>query len=283
MRVATLTDGAKLVLAVERNGVWYDTRQSPQDALLSILSADLGSSEDYFREDRVVPGNYMTTLPYRPLRNVMCLGKNYLAHAEEFARFNDDAEVVPKAPIVFTKAVAALCGPNEEITVKASVAKELDYETELAVIIGRSGSSIEASKAKDYIAGYSVINDITARDLQALHAQWFLAKSLPSASPFGPVIVTPDELEPRGEKVLRTWVNGELRQEATLSEMIVGVEQAIETISRIVPLEEGDVIAMGTPSGVAVSFSPPKYLQNGDKIVSEIEGIGVLRNTVVIY
>ncbi|MDA8373045.1 MAG: fumarylacetoacetate hydrolase family protein, partial [Actinomycetota bacterium] len=211
-----------------------------------------------------------------------CLGKNYAEHAAEFAAFNNDADVIPKAPIIFTKAASALCGPTDNIVVDAALANALDYETELAVIIGKTGRGIPAEEAGEYIAGYTVINDLTARDLQAKHAQWFLAKSLPAASPLGPVVVTPEELTPRGEQQLSTLVNGELRQSAKLAQMITSIETAIETISGIVGLEAGDIIAMGTPSGVAVSFDPPKYLVSGDQVRSEISGIGALANQVIV-
>lgn len=283
MRIATLTDGFKNVVAVEFNGEWYDTGESGSNALMEVLLKGAELAQGFCLPRRQLSSDFYPTLPFLPPRNVMCLGKNFAAHAEEFARFNDDAEVVPSVPIIFTKASSALCGPTDEIVVDFGLGNELDYETELAVVIGKSGRAISVAEASNYIAAYSVINDMTARDLQSLHTQWFLGKSLPKASPFGPVLVTPDELEPRGERVLSTWINGELRQRAPLSEMVFGVEQAIETISRIVTLEVGDIIAMGTPAGVAVSFTPPRYLKNGDKIVSEIEGIGRLQNTVVIH
>lgn len=280
MRVASFTNGSKNVVAIESDGKWFDTGESGPRSIIEILLKGSELSKNFYQSDRELSSDYSLTQPYTPHRNVMCLGKNFSAHAEEFAKFNDDAEVVPSAPIIFTKAASGLCGPNDDILVDSELAKALDYETELAVIIGKPGRNISTSNALDHIAAYSVINDMTARDLQSLHAQWFLGKSLPAASPLGPVFVTPDEFEPRGNRVLSTWINGELRQRAPLSDMIVSVEQAIATISRIVSLEVGDVIAMGTPAGVAVSFDPPKYLRNGDQIISEIEGIGRLTNTV---
>lgn len=282
MKVASLSNGSRCVVAVERDGQWYETGESGTSGILEVLIKGPELARGYFDFKSVLSDDYSFTLPLLPGRNVMCLGKNFYAHAEEFAKFNSDSEVVPSAPIIFTKATSALCGPTDQIVVDAHLGAALDYETELAVVIGKAGRGIAASEARNHIAAYSVINDITARDVQSLHAQWFLGKSLPAASPMGPVLVSPDELNPRGDKVLSTWVNGELRQQAHLAEMIVGVEEAIETISRIVGLEVGDVIAMGTPAGVAVSFNPPRYLKDGDQVVSEIEGIGRLENTVVI-
>ena len=282
MRLATLTDGSSTVIAVWSKDGWLDTGRTGSAEFIEILVGGKALADEYTSGGRLLPESFKPTLPFRPARNVMCLGKNYVEHAAEFAAFNNDVDVVPKAPIVFTKPATSLCGATDEIQVDSALSHALDYETELAVVIGKAGRSISAEKASDHIAGYSVINDITARDLQSKHAQWFLAKSLPAASPLGPVVVTPDEIAPRDERALSTWVNGELRQHALLSEMITGIEQAIETISSVVSLEVGDLIAMGTPSGVAVSFDPPKYLLNGDLVISEIDGIGRLENRISI-
>jgi len=282
MRIATMTDGREKRLAFAHDRRWYDAGDASTESVIAVLLNGAAAARVFVTAERELSEDFVPVMPLIPSRNVMCLGKNFVAHAEEFASFNRDAEVVPSAPIIFTKAVAALCGPTDSLVVEEGLAHQLDYETELAVVIGKSGRNIGADSASEHIAAYTVINDLTARDLQALHAQWFLGKSLPGASPVGPVLVTPEELSPLGDHLLSTWVNGELRQRAALSDMIVGVEQAIETISRIVPLQVGDVIAMGTPAGVAVSFDPPRFLQHGDHIVSEIEGIGRLENTVCI-
>ena len=279
MKLACMSNGPRSVIAVFADGKWYDTGETQMARVLLEGTRRVGQVLD---SDRELTSDYYFTVPMLPHRNVMCLGKNFSEHAEEFAKFNDDAEVVPSAPIVFTKAVSALCGPYDDIRVDHDLARALDYETELAVVIGKPGWRISAAEAAKHVAGYSIINDLTARDLQSVHAQWFLGKSLPHASPIGPVVVTPDELEPRESRMLSTLVNGELRQKAQLSGMIVGVEQAIEAISRVVALEAGDIIAMGTPAGVAVSFDPPRYLRNGDVVISEIEGIGRLENRIVI-
>ncbi len=215
-----------------------------------------------------------------PPRNVLCLGKNYVAHASEFARFSRDTEVAPEAPIVFTKPVSSLCGPTDDIAVDADLAEALDYEVELGVVIGAGGTRISKQQALEHVLGYTVVNDTTARDLQQRHKQWFLGKSLPKATPVGPVLVPRDELPQFPQRAIVCWVNGELRQKAVLGDMIFGVAEAIAAISRITPLEPGDLIAMGTPSGVAVGFTPPRYLKDGDRVVCEIDGIGRLDNTV---
>lgn len=219
-----------------------------------------------------------------PPRNVLCLGKNYRAHASEFDRFSgDDAtDVVPDVPIVFTKSVSSLCGPVDVIDVDPELARALDYEVELGVVIGLGGARIDEEDAERHVLGYTVVNDVTARDVQQRHKQWFLGKSLPRATPVGPVVVPREELPDLARRGIRCWVNDELRQEAVLGDMIFGVSQAIAAISRITPLEQGDLIAMGTPSGVAVGFTPPRYLGDGDRVVCEIDGIGRLDNAVRI-
>jgi len=219
-------------------------------------------------------------VPVEPPRNVICLGKNYRDHAEEFAAFSGESESVPSHPIVFTKPVAALCGARDDIVVDSGVTSQLDYEAELGVVIGRPGRSIPRAEAREHVAGYTVVNDTTARDLQNRHRQWFLGKSLPRATPVGPLVVPRESVPDLEGRWIRSWVNGELRQDALLGHMIFGVDEAISIISAIVPLEAGDLIAMGTPSGVGVGFDPPRFLADGDVVACEIEGIGRLENRV---
>ena len=161
----------------------------------------------------------------------MCLGKNYRAHAAEFSAYAGESESVPEVPIVFTKPAAALCGPGDEIRVDPDVTAALDYEAELGVVIGLGGYRIPADQAVRHVAGYTIVNDVTARDLQQRHRQWFLGKSLAAATPTGPVIVSADEMPDLAGRTIRCWVNGELRQDATLDEMIFGVPETIAAIS----------------------------------------------------
>ena len=219
-------------------------------------------------------------VPVAPPRNMFCLGKNYRDHAEEFASFAKEDESVPSVPIVFTKPVGALCGARDDIVIDRSVTSQLDYEAELGVVIGLGGRAIRPQDARRHVAGYTVVNDVTARDLQRRHGQWFLGKSLPRATPVGPVVVPAEDVARLEDRWIRCWVNGELRQDARLGQMIFGVDDAIAQISSIVPLEAGDVIAMGTPSGVGVGFDPPRFLADGDVVVCEIEGVGRQENTV---
>jgi|GEM_PF-424307 len=279
MRIGRIQDANGPILATERGGLWYrlgvagDGRQGDWTVLDLLRLPERAVIGPVLPDAHVLP-------PVRPPRNVLCLGKNFREHAKEFAAYAGERESEPEAPIVFTKPAAALCGPTDDIVVDPSVTNSLDYEVELAVLIGRGGASIPTDGVGEHIAGYTVVNDITARDLQQRHRQWFLGKSLPRATPIGPVVVTPDELDGLEERRIRCWVNDELRQDAVLGDMIFGIAAAISTISGIVPLEAGDVIAMGTPSGVGVGFDPPRFLKDSDRVVCEVEGIGRLDNTV---
>jgi 2-keto-4-pentenoate hydratase/2-oxohepta-3-ene-1,7-dioic acid hydratase in catechol pathway len=272
MRAGRVTDGSRTMLALQDGESWFAV-DPPHERLLDLLADGAQAAEPVLNSCR-------PTVPLRPPRNVMCLGKNFRAHAVEFAAYSAEAESVPAYPIVFTKAPEALCGAEDPIEVRHDVASSLDYEVELAVVIGRDGARIRADDALGYVAGYTVLNDVTARDLQERHRQWFLSKSLPRATPIGPAVVTPDELGDIDKLRISSHVNGELRQSATLGDMIFGVAETIATLSALVPLRRGDIIAMGTPSGVGIGFTPPRFLQDGDTVVCAIEGIGELRNVV---
>jgi 2-keto-4-pentenoate hydratase/2-oxohepta-3-ene-1,7-dioic acid hydratase in catechol pathway len=280
MRVGRISAGNGPVLAVERDGHWH--RWTPPagapvrrnwSALDVLATGDRAEADVIVRPARVLP-------PIVPVRNIMCLGKNYRAHAAEFAAYAGESESVPDVPIVFTKPAAALCGASDAIMVDPDVTAALDYEAELGVVIGLGGYRIPVRDAVRHVAGYTIVNDVTARDLQQRHRQWFLGKSLAAATPTGPVIVSADEMPDLAGRKIRCWVNDELRQNATLDEMIFGVPETIASITRIFPLEPGDLIAMGTPSGVGVGFDPPRFLRDGDRVSCEIEGIGRLDNTV---
>ena len=219
----------------------------------------------------------------RPRRNVFCVGKNYHDHVEEFSSSGFDSsaaeDAVPKYPIVFSKVPESVTGPGALIEYDPAVSSAIDYEVELAVIIGKPGRGISVENALDHVWGYTIVNDITARDLQARYNQWFLGKSQDSFCPMGPVAVTRDEID-LADTGLRAWVNGELRQDSNTSLMIFDVPVIIQAISGGVTLLPGDVIATGTPAGVGIGFNPPKYLADGDQVRCEIDGIGQLENRV---
>jgi 2-keto-4-pentenoate hydratase/2-oxohepta-3-ene-1,7-dioic acid hydratase in catechol pathway len=222
--------------------------------------------------------------PIRPPNNVMCIGKNYADHAREFAGSGFDAaqqQVVPTSPVVFTKARSSIVGPVDGVTVSADPTGTSDYEGELAVVIGRGGRGVGEADAERHVYGYTVVNDLTVRALQKRHVQFFLGKSAATYCPMGPQIVTRDEITDVGACRVRTWVNGELRQDAPVADLIFGIPTLIAAISASVALEPGDVIATGTPAGVGLGFEPPRYLVPGDVVEVSVDGIGTLTNRAV--
>ena len=220
----------------------------------------------------------------RPAKNVLCVGKNYYDHAHEFHNSGVDASAgknaIPELPIPFTKWPNSVIGPGEPILSYLDYTNSTDYEGELGVVIGSGGRGISKKDAYDHVYGYTVINDATARTLQNQHRQWFLGKSLDSYCPMGPCIVTSDEIKDVTKLQLITKVNGELRQDALVSQLIFDIPTLIETFSRVMTLEPGDLIATGTCAGVGIGFNPPKYLQKGDVVAITIEPIGTLENPV---
>lgn len=219
----------------------------------------------------------------RPAKNIFCVGKNYHEHAKEFAGSGFDAtakEVVPEAPVVFSKPPTAVIGPGEPIPAHLDPTESVDYEGELAVVIGTRGRGIRKADALRHVFGYTIVNDVTARTLQHRHRQWILGKGIDGFCPMGPAILTADEVPDPTALRLRTWVNGEPRQDAPVADLIFDIPTLIETISAGITLEPGDIIATGTPAGVGIGFKPPKYLKRGDVVRVEVSGIGVLENPV---
>jgi 2-keto-4-pentenoate hydratase/2-oxohepta-3-ene-1,7-dioic acid hydratase in catechol pathway len=220
----------------------------------------------------------------RPAKNVLAVGKNYHDHAREFHASGVDAsakEAIPDVPIMFTKWPNSVIGPGEPIPASANdYTNSTDYEGELTVVIGTGGRNISRDKAYDHVYGYTIANDVTARTLQYQHRQWFLGKSLDGYCPMGPCIVTADEIEDVTQLRLTTTVNGELRQDAFVSQLIFDIPALIETLSKVMTLEPGDLIATGTCAGVGIGFDPPRYLKPGDVVAVTIEPIGTLSNAV---
>lgn len=220
-----------------------------------------------------------------PPHNIMCVGKNYRAHANEFANSGFDsssstsADAVPDFPIIFTKPSTTISGPVSNIPLVTGLDQAVDYECELAVVIGKGGRGISRDQAMEHVFGYTIVNDVTARDLQQRHKQWFLGKSLDGFCPMGPWIVTADEIDYRDMRVI-CRVNGEVRQDASTRDLIFDIPFLIETISAVMTLSPGDVIATGTPEGVGIGFKPPRFLKDGDVVECEITGIGTIRNVV---
>jgi 2-keto-4-pentenoate hydratase/2-oxohepta-3-ene-1,7-dioic acid hydratase in catechol pathway len=219
----------------------------------------------------------------RPRRNIFCVGKNYHDHAHEFSNSGFDSSAaqgaVPEHPIVFSKVPESVIGTGAFIEYDPGVSSAIDYEVELAVIIGKPGRGISRENALDHVWGYTIVNDVTARDLQGRYSQWLVGKSQDTFCPMGPVAVSRDDIK-LDNTAVRTWINDELRQDSNTGLLIFDVPTIIATISAGVTLLAGDVIATGTPAGVGIGFKPPKYMTDGDVVRCEIEGIGQLQNTV---
>ncbi len=220
----------------------------------------------------------------RPARNVLCVGKNYYDHAREFHDSGFDAsagkDAIPELPIMFTKWPNSVIAPGAPIPSYLDYTNSTDYEGELTVVMGPGGLGIGKKKAFDHVYGYTIVNDVTARTLQNQHKQWFLGKSLDGYCPMGPCIVTADEVRDVTQLRLITKVNGEVRQDALVSQLIFDIPTLIETLSRVMTLEPGDLIATGTCAGVGIGFNPPKFLRAGDRVAITIEPIGTLENPV---
>ncbi|WP_066068458.1 fumarylacetoacetate hydrolase family protein [Neobacillus soli] len=214
----------------------------------------------------------------RPDKNIFCVGKNYAEHAIEMGSAAD----IPEHVMVFTKAPTSVIGPNEIILNHQNVTGQLDYEGELAVIIGQKGRAISKEEALDYVFGYTILNDVTARDLQAQHKQFFIGKSLDTTCPIGPWIVHKSMIDNPNQLAIETRVNGEVRQSSNTENFIFPIEEVISVLSAGMTLEPGDIIATGTPAGVGKGFKPPKFLKPGDQIEITIEKIGTLKNTIEV-
>lgn len=217
----------------------------------------------------------------RPRQDVICLGINYKAHAEEAEKYSAEAFKKERPiPIYFSKRVTEAVGPEGFIESHPGLVERLDYEAELAVIIGKTARHVKAADAADYIFGYTVLNDVSARLLQTTHKQWYFGKGLDGFTPMGPCITTADEIAFPPALAISSHVNGELRQDSTTDLLITGIADIIQELSSGMTLLPGTIIATGTPAGVGMGFDPPKFLKPGDVVECAIEGIGTLRNTV---
>lgn len=294
MKFATVKYGLDLVAAiVDPASAKFWPLASLLPDLPSEARSDLVSAIPYVVAAKLAPsptdGKPLSSVELcapilNPPHNILCVGKNYRAHANEFAKSGFDAtssaaDAVPDVPIIFTKPSTTINGPASDIPLVAGLDQAVDYECELAVVIGKGGRGIPRDRAMEHVFGYTIINDVTARDLQQRHKQWFLGKSLDGFCPMGPWIVSANEIDYREMRVLCS-VNGEVRQNASTVDLIFDIPVLIETISAVMTLSPGDVIATGTPEGVGIGFKPPRFLKDGDVVECEITGIGTIRNTV---
>lgn len=278
-------DGELGVGRLVGDGAAIEVCSTPKETLWQGVSNLIGTETIRLSGERIDVDQVSLLAPIpRPRRNIICVGKNYVAHAEEFSGSGFDSSAaqgaIPAAPIIFSKLPETVVAHADPVLIDKRVSAAIDYEAELCVIIGRTGRAISRDAAMDYVWGYTIINDITARDLQKLHSQWFISKSQDTFCPMGPVAVTRDEID-LADTAVKCWVNDELRQSANTADLIFDVPTLIETITAGITLYPGDLIATGTPAGVGIGFTPPRYLQPGDIVRVEIQGIGVLENRMV--
>jgi 2-keto-4-pentenoate hydratase/2-oxohepta-3-ene-1,7-dioic acid hydratase in catechol pathway len=272
--------GAQILVALDdglRNLTALPGRSSTSDGMDVIKRPVTAEELSVLKSVPVVaePDIWLPPIAHPP-KNIVCVGKNYRAHVREISASFGDGSDVPTLPLIFTKPHTALTGHRSTVTVDSAWSTSIDYEGELAVVIGKTCRNVAAADALECVFGYSILNDMSARDRQRMHGQFFLGKSYDGFAPMGPFIVTADEIPDPQQLRVQTRVNGELRQDASTSDMIFPVATIIETLSQVMTLEPGDIIATGTPSGVGQGFDPPRFLKRGDVVEISIEGIGRL-------
>jgi len=286
MRLATFEmDNRRVVGAIDGANMADLSGALPDEMIDLIESWDLDVARAAYSKARRIPLSDVRLLaPLTPRKNIIAVGRNYHDHAQEFSASGFDAsekQMIPDYPVFFTKAPSSVIGPEEPIVLANDPTGTTDYEGEMAVVIGRTARHLTPANALDHVFGWTIVNDVTARDLQKRHVQWFLGKSPDSFCPMGPAITTIDELPDIESSWLRTTVNGELRQETPIKALVFDVATLLTTLSQVMTLEPGDIIATGTGKGVGIGFDPPIYLATGDVVEVTIDGIGTLRNPVV--
>ncbi len=233
--------------------------------------------------DPIALANVALASPARPKKNVFCVGRNYKGHAEEVARARGIPLNLPPVPTFFTKAPTAIADPDATLHLTAAISPQYDWEAELAVVIGTRCRDVAEADALGVVFGYTCLNDVTARDVQKDHGQWFKGKSLDDSCPIGPWIVGADEIDDPQRLDIAMRIDGEIKQSANTETMIFDVRRIIAELSRGMTLEPGDIIATGTPDGVGMARTPPEFLRDGTTMEVEIAGIGILRNTVALH
>lgn len=279
--VAVLADGRMLDLSVIGAQSLQALIEGGEASLAAAKSA-LAEAQRGGHAAAVLPATTPLCAPLpRPRKNVFCVGRNYAEHIAEGARAQNIRIDVTEVPVFFTKPPTAITGPGADVPYWPAVSTAIDYEVELAVVIGKRGINIPRDRAMEHVFGYTILNDITARDVQRRHGgQFFKGKGLDGSGPTGPWVVTADDLPDPMALGIRLWVNGEKRQDSTTAAMIFDIPTLIASLSEGLTLEPGDIIATGTPSGVGYAMTPPRFLTDGDEITCEIDGIGQLVNRV---
>lgn len=291
MKLITFENGVGPRFGVLEDGVARDVVSADPSLPTNLVDVIAGGDDLLARvrtaalEAPTIALDEITLLaPIFPMtRNVIAVGRNYRDHAQEFSDSGFDAsekQVIPAQPIIFTKSASSVIGTGQPIRLANDPTGTTDYEGELGVVIGKKARSVSPSDAFDHVFGYTIINDVTARDLQARHVQWFVGKSPDTFCPIGPCITTADEMPELSGSRLQTTVNGELRQSYLFGDMIFGIPTLVATLSEVMTLVPGDLIATGTGTGVGIGFDPPRFMSSGDVVEVEVDGIGVLSNPV---
>lgn len=281
-QLGALLPGGKTVATLEALGIQRKFRDMI-DFIQNVTEEELSTASKNWNEDTesIPVENVKLLAPItRPIHDILCVGINYRAHQEESEEFFNLQDKKDEQHIYFSKRACHITGPDEAITSHPDIDQQMDYEAELAIIIGKTGSNIAPEDAEDYIFGYSVFNDVTARAVQKKHVQWLRGKSLDGYAAMGPAIVHKSQLPFPLELDLSCHVNGELRQHSNTRLLIADIPTIISELSQGMTLEAGDIIASGTPAGVGMSFNPPKFLQVGDEVSCKIEGVGQLNNLI---
>ncbi|MDO6587486.1 fumarylacetoacetate hydrolase family protein [Salipiger sp. 1_MG-2023] len=282
MRIAKISDGTKIRTAILEEGGSARIVPWELEALIAAGDAALADLQDQSALVQLAPGAFRLVAPYPSrAKNVFCVGRNYMAHVAEGDRAQKQNVGVTEVPVFFTKPPTAITDPDGTIPIFPHVSTAIDYEVELGVVIGKPGRDIPPERAMEHVFGYTIVNDISARDVQRRHGgQYFKGKGLDGSCPIGPVIVTADAIGDPHALAIRCSVNGELRQDGNTRDMVFNIPTLIASLSQGMTLEPGDILATGTPSGVGYAMDPPRYLQDGDSVTCEIEGIGRLTNVM---
>lgn len=278
--VACLSDGRMLNISGVA-GSMQQLIESGQPALEDVRSL-VSEAEEGQHQDKIIQNDapLMAPIP-KPLKNVFCVGRNYAEHIAEGNRAQKQNVSVTEYPVFFTKPPTSVVAPDSDVLIFPEVSTSIDYEVELTVVIGTAGRNISKADAMDHIFGYTILNDITARDVQRRHGgQYFKGKGLDASCPIGPVIVTADEIDDPHALSISLTVNGESRQAGNTKDMIFDIPTLIASLSEGLTLEPGDMIATGTPSGVGYAMDPPQFLKDGDVVECKVSGIGTLSNPV---
>lgn len=281
--IGFLTDGDSKVVPFDAFGINAKSvnelieNYSLEELIESVSGYEQSENGDAFSLEAV---NLCAPIP-RPKQDIICLGINYLAHAEESARYKKEVFDRERVyPIYFSKRVNLAVADGKAVDSHRDMFENLDYEAELAVVIGKKCKNATKENAKDYIFGYTILNDISAREIQTRHKQWYFGKSLDDFTPMGPCILTADEVAYPPALNIKSYVNGKLRQNSNTNLLINDIDYILCELSQGMTLEPGTIISTGTPAGVGMGFEPPKFLKPGDEVCCEIEGIGKITNPI---